>query len=80
MPKILLKDYVSWGIASLGVLAAVIFGVKIKQLEDNRQQIHNVATTIQQNYYFSNLPSEVKEKIGLIASGTGPGSFVIESK
>ena len=78
MNKITFKDCIGWSIAIIGVIVAIILGLKNKaltienkQLVDNRQEIHFHAQTIQQNY-FNDLPSAVQDHIASIAIASGP--------
>ena len=70
--KITKKDYISWSIALLAIAVSIVLSIKNRQFKDNRQQVHNVAKTIQQNYYFNSLPLEFQRSIQLISSRTAP--------
>lgn len=72
--KIKPRDYISYGIALLGIVAAMIYGAQNRKLQDNRQQIYNEAKTIQQyitnNNY--NFPPDIIEAVNVIATASGP--------
>ena len=74
MSKITLKDYIGWSIAVIFGIIAIIQGTRNKQLNDNRQQIHNEAKIVYQ--YFTtnnyNLPEAIAEHIVSIMTASGP--------
>ncbi|MFA5337434.1 MAG: hypothetical protein WC330_03775 [Candidatus Omnitrophota bacterium] len=71
--KIKLRDYISFGIGLLGIVVAVMLGVRNKELEDSRQQIHDEAKIVQQyitnNNY--NFPAEVVKAVNNITTVSG---------
>lgn len=65
------------GVAGI-ILAAISIkqGRKNRQLNDNKQQVHNTAQTIIQNNYFSNAPQEIQDKIKFIYNTTGTSASI----
>ena len=59
-----------------GVISTILTIITIKQgwenkrLNDQRQQVHNTAQTIIQNYNFQTLPNDIKANIQGIAANT----------
>jgi len=83
-----MKITLSNKIAILGIIISIALAMlyrnaesRNKQLQDNRQELHNQAQIVYQyvttNNY--NVPKEVIDAVKLITTGTAPNTEVIES-
>lgn len=72
MSKVILKDYIGWGIGILGIAIAIILGIKNNKLENNQQVVYNHVQTILQFYNYNALPELVKEHVSSIAEASAP--------
>jgi len=68
------RDYIGWWIGILGIILSLIFGLRNKELEDNKQQIYNHAQNIQQYITYNNysLPETIGKELQSIEVASGP--------
>jgi len=71
--KITVKDYISWGLAIIGIIGSIIFSNKYMMEVNNRQNIHNNAQVVYQyiNNNSLNLPLQVVEAVDVIYTASG---------
>lgn len=62
--KIALKDYITYGLATLSIFVNIVLAGKMVQINQSTQ-------IIQQNNYYNQLPSEIRGQIDKIEETSG---------
>ena len=69
--RITRRDFIAYAIGIVGIIIAVVLGVKNKQLEGTKQEVNNFLQIMQQHNYYDSLPEEIRKQINNIAEATG---------